>query len=298
MAASPSANYSSDPGEQLLASFRDLMNGSKQQAGVVGELLRALSSAELRSIFGFYASKAGERNQEVGYGISLPAWVEFVADIRVGRLIDPKVVFAAACGLHDASDALMDELQFLGALVRLAHTVSSGDGDLHDALQLLDRLKRLLEDCVLPFARRSSLTGFNKVMGIRPELMDFLEECRHSFSGLGLEWERWLEIWNETTLSQIPGYPDWEPEIFRTMCKNFGLLLRVFSYYTKLSWLRSFDEFESGEEQVGHSLALDDTGWTHFLTDCRLNLSKAHEEYEHHYEHSEMDVSRFIPYDT
>jgi hypothetical protein len=250
------------------------------------DLLWALGSSELRSIYRLYASMGNSAEpweQPSSYGVALPAWVEFVSDIHVTHLAEPEEVFAASCGLLDPLSAHLDELQFLGALVRLAHTVAAGDTDLHDPSQLLDRLRRLLDDCVFPFARRNSASGLNKVIGVRPELMPFLEECRLSFTGCGVTWERWLALWNEMVFMQIPGYPDWESEVFRTVSKHFAQLLRIFSHHAKQTWLRSFGEAKALEIRE-HVLALDTSEWIHFLADCRLNPSKAHEDCDCHSE--------------
>ena len=159
---------------------------------VIKELL--LASAELRSVFSFYAKldETGELQPDGAElhdgprGISLAAWIRLVEDVRISKLVSPAGIFEASCTPASASDAAgLDELQFLGALVRLAHGLSRESADVADATQLLVGLRQVLHECVLPFARRDNSTSFNKVMGTRPELIEFLEETRKSFSGFG-----------------------------------------------------------------------------------------------------------------
>uniref|UniRef100_A0A7S3AS85 Uncharacterized protein n=1 Tax=Haptolina ericina TaxID=156174 RepID=A0A7S3AS85_9EUKA len=123
--------------------------------------------------------------------------------------------------------------------------------------------------------------------------MPFLEECRLSFTGCGVTWERWLALWNEMVFMQIPGYPDWESEVFRTVSKHFAQLLRIFSHHAKQTWLRSFGEAKALEIRE-HVLALDTSEWIHFLADCRLNPSKAHEDCDCHSEDDAEESRRAI----
>ena len=84
----------------------------------------------------------------------------------------------------------------------------------------------------------------------------------------GIAWERWLELWQQIPLAHIPGYPYWEPQVFRALSENFGVLLRVYSYYAKLSWLRSFSSSET------HALTVGGAEWAQFVTDCRMTSAK------------------------
>ena len=84
----------------------------------------------------------------------------------------------------------------------------------------------------------------------------------------GIAWERWLELWQQIPLSHIPGYPYWEPQVFRALSENFGVLLRVYSYYAKLSWLRSFASSDT------HALTVGGAEWAQFVTDCRMTSAK------------------------
>ena len=177
----------------LLGSFRDLFGdspqGTERGVEIVQELL--VASAELRSVFAFYSSafeedEGSQVEEDIAVsGLSLEAWTKFVGDVRLSKLAAEEEVFAASCVPAEPEFARLDELQFLGALVRLAHRLSREGGDLMNATKLVESLKQLLHECVLPFARRDDSTSFNKVMATRPELVEFLEESRRAFSGFG-----------------------------------------------------------------------------------------------------------------
>ena len=181
-----------DDQSALLSSFRDLFGdgpaGTARGVEIVQELLQA--SVELRSVFAFYANRldgqdTGEGTPEGDTGIPRASWVKFVDDVRLSKLAVAEEVFSASCIPAEPELARLDELQFLGALVRLAHRLSREGGELTNAVKLVLSLKKLLHECVLPFARRDNSTSFNKVMATRPELVDFLEESRSTFSGFG-----------------------------------------------------------------------------------------------------------------
>ena len=137
-------------------------------------------------MFSFYA-KLDEMSptEERLFGISQGSWLSLVADVRISKLVSAAHIFKASCEPADPSTARLDELQFLGALVRLAHNLSRDGVDLADATHLLESLRQVLHECVLPFARRDDSTSFNKVMATRPELVQFLEDTRRTFSGFG-----------------------------------------------------------------------------------------------------------------
>ena len=181
-----------DDESALVKSLRTSIGGNGSWDNeVVQELL--LASSELRSVYSFYARLdpvgegiPGDPNAvDDPVGISLASWSQLVEDVRISKLVTAAEIFTASCLPEDPSTALLDELQFLGALVRLAHSLSRAGADLADATHLLESLRQVLHECVLPFARRDNSTSFNKVMGTRPELVEFLDETRRGFSGFG-----------------------------------------------------------------------------------------------------------------
>lgn len=93
----------------------------------------------------------------------------------------------------------------------------------------------------------------------------------------GISWEQWLDLWQEIRLDHLPGYPYWEPQVFRLLTEHFGVLVRVYSFYAKLGWLRSFS---SRDDNAGdHILNIGAAEWAQFVLDCRLTSSKFDEEH-------------------
>ena len=142
-----------DDESALVKSLRTSIGGDGSWDNeVVQELL--LASSELRSVYSFYArlEQAGEvspvdpRALDAPLGISLAAWSQFVEDVRISKLVTAAEIFTASCLPEDPSTALLDELQFLGALVRLAHSLSRAGADLADATHLLESLRQVLHE--------------------------------------------------------------------------------------------------------------------------------------------------------
>ena len=106
----------------------------------------------------------------------------------------------------------------------------------------------------------------------------------------GITWEHWLELWQEIPLDHLPGYPYWEPQVFRSLTEHFGVLMRVYSYYAKLGWLRSFSLADVDADGIKneHTLTIGVSEWAQFVLDCRLTSSKYDEEH----------VSRKLPQGT
>ena len=54
------------------------------------------------------------------------------------------------------------------------------------------------------------------------------------------------------TLVGLPGYPHWERAIFSLLSEHLGVLLRVFSFYAKLTLLRTLSSGPSAQRGGGH----------------------------------------------
>jgi len=259
----------------ILNSVSDAIGGdASSNEDIVQAVL--LVSAELHSVFTFYSGLdpahnvgASRRSPSQRSGISLTAWLKLMEDVRLDKKVAAEQVFKAACVDTDAASARLSEGRFVNALVRLALCSSPIRDDGVDIPQLLSDLKQVLHDYVLPYAHRDSSTSFKRLMVTRPEMVEFVEATRKSFSGNGVTWECWLELWHQIPLAHIPGYPDWEPQAFRSLSENFGVLLRVYSYYAKLSWLRSW-----GSTEQAHALSIRGTEWAQFVSDCNMSSSK------------------------
>ena len=104
------------------------------------------------------AAPAGPR------GLPLAAWQQLCTDTGIDGQIDG--AFARSAPPDDVSPCLA-EVQFLAALVRLAHGLVGAEG----APDLARSLYTLLYECVLPFARRDASTTFSKILGSRSYLV-------------------------------------------------------------------------------------------------------------------------------
>ena len=62
--------------------------------------------------------------------------------------------------------------------------------------------------------------------------------ANRAVAGAGVSWEQWLKIWPQVRLASLPGYPYWERQVFRALSENLGVLLRVFSFYSKVTLMR------------------------------------------------------------
>ena len=219
--------------DELLASLDETVLPNDAEEAVVRELRTA--QMELRAVFLCYSSDrdllvapadgvlAIEDSQPNVKAMPLATWKQLCADCGIDGLSEVDEAFAASASGVKESAPVLDEVQFYGALVRLA-------GRLADAAGITKSLYTLLYECILPFARREGTTTISQVLSSRSYLLPYLEEIRASFSGFGVSWEQWLKLWPQVKLAGLPGFPFWERQVFSALSDNLGVLLRIFSY--------------------------------------------------------------------
>ena len=74
--------------------------------------------------------------------------------------------------------------------------------------------------------------------------------------------------------SRLPGYDAWEREVFGLLSEHLGVLFRVFSFYAKLSSVRTMTEPGAPAGSPLQGLALHSVEWLIFVKDCQLTSLK------------------------
>ena len=281
--------------DELLASLDETVLPNDAREAVVRELRTA--QMELRAVFLCYSSErdllvapadgelAIEDSQPNAKAMPLATWKQLCADCGIDGLSEVDEAFAASASGVKESAPVLDEVQFYGALVRLA-------GRLADAAGITKSLYTLLYECILPFARREGTTTISQVLSSRSYLLPYLEEIRASFSGFGVSWEQWLKLWPQLKLAGLPGFPFWERQVFSALSNNLGVLLRIFSYYAKQTLKRllgagmgtasaganAIGAVASGagskQHTSGMTLVIGKHEWLAFVRDCKLFSKK------------------------
>ena len=226
--------------ETLLALFGDgegaLIPDEATRTDVIRELRTA--AGELRAVFFSYAvlRDGGAPSASEGLaaeaeaaaaitatadelaalrGLPLSAWHQLCSDTGVDGLPEVEESFVAAAEGGDAQ-ALLSEVQFLCAIVRLAsHLANVQEG-------IQRSLYTLLYECVLPFARRDTSAGaLTRVLGARSYLLPYLDEIRSSFSGFGARARaRSRPLHDPCSSPPAPAIPDTSPSPSPVTCRH------------------------------------------------------------------------------